>query len=207
MSTTKLMVLGAVRIFQPAHGYWLRRELLTWGVQSWANVNPGSIYNALRSLTKDGLLDEVGTDQTSSRPAKTTYQLTTDGTNAFYGLLRSALWEVHEFDSTQLLAALTFMDVLTREEVTDAITARTDGLRNRVRQIEHEAAGMESGRSAPPQAIELHRVSIERLQGELQWCGDFLQRLRDGYYRFSPEPGWEERPNAEGRWHAALEKP
>jgi DNA-binding PadR family transcriptional regulator len=56
MSVTRLLVLGAVRIFQPAHGYLVRRELISWHAQEWANLNPGSVYNALRSLTRDGLL-------------------------------------------------------------------------------------------------------------------------------------------------------
>ena len=54
MSTTRLLLLGVVRIFQPAYGYQLRRELITWEVQHWANINPGSIYTGLRTLAKHG---------------------------------------------------------------------------------------------------------------------------------------------------------
>ncbi len=39
MSATRLLVLGAVRIFQPAHGYLVRRELLSWDVENWAAIN------------------------------------------------------------------------------------------------------------------------------------------------------------------------
>ena len=53
MSSTRLLVLGVVRIFQPVHGYDVRRELLSWRVDQWANVAPGSIYNALKTLTKE----------------------------------------------------------------------------------------------------------------------------------------------------------
>ena len=60
-ASTRLLVLGAVRIFQPAHGYLVRRELLSWDVENWAAINPGSIYNMLRTLTRDGLLEEVDT--------------------------------------------------------------------------------------------------------------------------------------------------
>ena len=45
---TRLVVLGAVRQFEPVHGYFLRRELMTWHVDEWANIQPGSIYNALK---------------------------------------------------------------------------------------------------------------------------------------------------------------
>lgn len=56
VSVTRLLVLGAVRIFQPAHGYLIRRELVSWQADQWAHLNPGSVYNALRTLAKDGLL-------------------------------------------------------------------------------------------------------------------------------------------------------
>lgn len=41
MSTTRLLLLGAVRVFPPVHGYLLRRELLSWQVEDWAHVEPG----------------------------------------------------------------------------------------------------------------------------------------------------------------------
>ena len=53
-SATRLLVLGCVRIFQPVHGYFLRRELVSWEVERWAHIHPGSIYNALKTLTKAG---------------------------------------------------------------------------------------------------------------------------------------------------------
>ena len=59
MSANRLLILGAVRIFQPVHGYFVRRELMSWHADAWANLNPGSIYNALRTLTREGFLEEV----------------------------------------------------------------------------------------------------------------------------------------------------
>jgi DNA-binding PadR family transcriptional regulator len=60
VSPTRLLILGAVRIFQPVHGYLVRRELMSWQVDRWAHLNPGSVYNALRSLARDGYLEEGG---------------------------------------------------------------------------------------------------------------------------------------------------
>ena len=62
-------MLGVVRIFQPVHGYDVRRELMTWHAEEWANVAPGSIYNALKSLARDGLLEVVGTKQSAAGPS------------------------------------------------------------------------------------------------------------------------------------------
>src|SRR6185437_12722159 len=90
VSATRLLVLGAVRIFQPAHGYLVRRELLSWDVENWAAINPGSIYNMLRTLTRDGLLEEVDTADVGKGPARVAYRLTADGETAFLGLLTSA---------------------------------------------------------------------------------------------------------------------
>ena len=55
---TRLLVLGAVRFMQPTYGYDVRRELLSWGVEEWANIKPASIYSALRTLNKDGFIDK-----------------------------------------------------------------------------------------------------------------------------------------------------
>jgi DNA-binding PadR family transcriptional regulator len=49
MSTTRLLVLGVMRLFQPVHGYDVRPELLSWGADQWANVAPGSVYGAIKS--------------------------------------------------------------------------------------------------------------------------------------------------------------
>jgi len=51
-TTTRLLVLGVVRLFQPVHGYEVRRELITWHASEWASVKPGSIYNALKTTWK-----------------------------------------------------------------------------------------------------------------------------------------------------------
>src|SRR5690348_11266225 len=96
MSTTRLLLLGAVRIFQPVHGYLLRRELLTWQVEDWAHLNPGSIYSGLRTLVKQGYLEELGDDPIA-------YRLTLDGENEYRRLLDVALREPDWSDPTRLL--------------------------------------------------------------------------------------------------------
>ena len=93
MSTTRLLILGVVRWLQPVHGYDVRRELLSWNVEQWANVAPGSVYHALRKLAEEGLLAEVSTAQVGNRPARTTYQVTPKGEREFGELLRKYWWD------------------------------------------------------------------------------------------------------------------
>ena len=112
MSATRLLLLGTVRIFQPVHGYFVRRELLSWHADKWGKLNPGSIYNGLRSLARDGFVEEVGTEAQGGRPARTTYRLTDDGEDEFLRLLRDALWRVSPFEPADLMAAWSFAPAL-----------------------------------------------------------------------------------------------
>ncbi|MDX6566669.1 MAG: hypothetical protein QOE10_2331, partial [Gaiellales bacterium] len=124
MSPTRLLILGAVRIFQPVHGYLVRRELMSWQVDRWAHLNPGSVYNALRSLARDGYLEEVATGQGAAGAARTTYRLTPDGESELLRLVREAFWTVDAGSPEKLLAGLSFMWVLSREEVAAALEHR-----------------------------------------------------------------------------------
>jgi DNA-binding PadR family transcriptional regulator len=90
------MILGLVKWMQPVHGYDVRRELLSWQAEDWANVAPGSIYHALRKLTDEGLLEEVSTEQVGARPARTTYRITAKGDAEFDELLRRYWWEYRQ---------------------------------------------------------------------------------------------------------------
>jgi len=60
MSATRLLILGALRFMQPAHGYSIRRELERWNAETWANIAYGSIYFALNKMEQDGLVAVKG---------------------------------------------------------------------------------------------------------------------------------------------------
>src|SRR5918998_5781030 len=115
MSTTRLLMLGLIRWLEPVHGYEVRRELISWNVEEWANVKPGSIYHALRQLTSEGLLEEVGTEQVDGRPARTLYRTTRFGREEFERLLRKYWWE-QQHPTDPFLAAMSFLPSLPRRE-------------------------------------------------------------------------------------------
>jgi DNA-binding PadR family transcriptional regulator len=196
MSTTRLVVLGAVRVFQPVHGYFLRRELMTWQVDEWANINPGSIYNALRMLTREGFLEEVETEAEGGRPARTTYQLTGDGESEFLSLLRQALWKVETFDPAPVQASLSFMWALTRPEVIDAFEHRINDIDAKVLASRYAVDQVHVSPTTPDFVREMFDLTTARLRGEQDWARELVKRLRDGAYVFSDEPGYG-RPPAE----------
>lgn len=188
MSTTRLLVLGVVRIFQPVHGYLVRRELLSWRAQEWAHVNPGSIYNALRALTREGFLEETGTEAEGGRPARTSYRLTGDGDTEFMMLMREALWNVAPFSPANLLAAWSFAWTLRRDEVVAAFEHRLEQIAAAGQASEFAIADIDHKNEMPAHVAEHWRLNQARLEGEAVWTRATLERLRRGEYWFQGEP-------------------
>jgi DNA-binding PadR family transcriptional regulator len=183
VSPTRLLVLGAVRIFQPAHGYLVRRELLSWRVDQWAAMHPGSIYNMLRTLTRDGMLEEV--DAADGKPQRISYRLTPDGESEFLTLLREALWRVDPFDPRPLLAGAAFMWALTRAEVIAALEGRVAQLEAAHGGLAFSVETVRADPNKPSHVAELLRLSDARQQGELAWVRALLERLRAGEHEFA----------------------
>jgi DNA-binding PadR family transcriptional regulator len=196
MSSTRLLVLGAVRIFQPVHGYFVRRELLSWRAEEWAHLNPGSVYNAMRTLTREGYLEEVGTETQGRRPARTTYRLTADGETEFLVLLREALWNVAAHAPDNLLAAWSFSWVLAREEVIAAFESRLEQIAAAGTATQLAIRDLGEDPHKPAHVAEHLRLTQARLEGEESWTRSLLERLRTGEYWFAgePDPPWSSLP-------------
>jgi DNA-binding PadR family transcriptional regulator len=183
VSPTRLLVLGAVRIFQPAHGYLVRRELLSWRVDQWAAMHPGSIYNMLRTLTRDGMLEEVEGD--GGKPQRTSYRLTPDGETEFLTLVREALWQLSPNDPRPLMAGVAFMWALSREEAIAALESRVAQLEALHASLGFASESVRGDPTRPSHVVELLRLSDARAQGELSWVRGALERLRAGEHEFA----------------------
>lgn len=201
MSVNRLLILGAVRVFQPVHGYFVRRELVSWRADLWAHLNPGSVYNALRTLTREGFLDEVGTEAQGARPARTTYRLTADGESEFILLLRPALWDLDPYAPANLLAAWSFAWVFTREEVIAALEHRVEQIQAHGKSTEFALDDLKRARDKPQHVAEHVLLAQARLDGEAQWARGLLARLREGAYWFEgePNPPWPIKPVLDAR--------
>jgi DNA-binding PadR family transcriptional regulator len=187
MSVTRLLILGAVRIFQPTHGYFVRRELTSWQVAEWAHLNPGSIYNALRALTKDGMLAEEQAEPATCG-SRTQYRLTVDGEQEFQRLVREGLWELHPYEPGWLLAGMSFWGALSRAEVLAALEARGALLTARISGSAFAAAGLPgSAAGTPAHIVEHFRIHEAQLGAELDWVHAASERIRSGAYGFAGE--------------------
>lgn len=183
-TSTRLLVLGAVRETGPVHGYDLRRELLSWGAEEWANVTPGSVYNALKTLVREGMLEVVGTDRQGARPERTTYRITEEGEEDLLRLLRENLWQ-SGLPNHPLLAGLAFLPLFPRDELAKAMRHRADKLRAQATQRRSEARTIAASDGAPLGGIPAHvaesfRLTAALLEGEAAWAGDLAERLERG---------------------------
>jgi DNA-binding PadR family transcriptional regulator len=184
-----MLVLGVVRNLGQAHGYQVRRELLTWRADAWAHVAPASIYQSLRTLTKHGLVAEVGTES-GGGPERTVYRLTPDGETEFFHLVRAA---VSDPDDTldELSAAFGFLHLLPRTEVATLLDHRVRALWAELVRVDPPAEPGGPAAAVLPEGIKpaqvgaLMQLAGSRLRAEIDWALDLAGRIRDGTFAFS----------------------
>jgi DNA-binding PadR family transcriptional regulator len=193
-SATRLLVLGAIRIMQPVHGYDVRRELVSWRLEELANVKPGSIYSAMRTLEKDGCIAVHSRESEESRPERTTYVLTGEGEKEFTLLLREAWWTVKP-PAAPLVPALALMLFFPREELVRALHARINLLDSSLESTAFLRASIKDGADGADGEVPEHVREIldflsAHTRAELDWTRGFQKRVRDGMYTFEGEAGF-----------------
>jgi DNA-binding PadR family transcriptional regulator len=191
ISATRLLILGAIRVMQPVHGYEVRRELLSWRLEDLASVRPGSIYGAIRTLERDGCVAVHSRASENSRPERTAYVLTVEGEKEFQLTLREAWWTVRRA-AEPLVPALAMMSFLPREEVERALRARVATLEGMLEatgfvrdSIRDDATGADG--EIPDHVREILDFVSARDRAEIEWARAFGRRLRAGAYRFTGE--------------------
>lgn len=193
-SATRLLVLGAIRIMQPVHGYDVRRELVTWRLEEIANVKPGSIYGAIRTLERDGCIAVHSRGSASSRPERTAYVLTAEGEKEFVLTLREAWWTVRR-PIEPLAPALCLMVFMQRDELVRALQARIATLESELESAAFTRSSIVDGATGadggiPEHVREIFDFTTARTRSEIEWARRFVRRVRAGDYRFASDPGF-----------------
>lgn len=184
LAPTRLLVLGVIRLLQPVHGYDVRRELLSWQADDWANVAPGSVYGALKTMERDGWIEAVETAQEGSRPIRTTYRVTDEGEKEFHALL-NATWMHARSENHPLLPAVALMPFADRDTVIGHLEARIHDLTAESKRAQAQIAHIEGGTGdpatgAPYHTAEMMRLTLARAEAELAWARRLIDRLRSG---------------------------
>lgn len=195
--TTRALVLGVVRLFEPINGYQVTRELMSWDVEAWAKLRPGSVYSMLTTLTKQGAITRH--DLAEGQRSVAVYQVSDSGQVEFSELIRSLLDGSRGFDRTALDTGMAFAPYLKRADVIGALTARIDRL-DAVNASVHTKIAT-AGLSVPPHVAHMLTLDRDLLRAERNWLADFRDRVEVGFLTFlgeveqwqpAPEdPGWE----------------
>ncbi|NUS44575.1 MAG: PadR family transcriptional regulator [Mycobacteriaceae bacterium] len=181
---TRMLVLAIVRILQPVHGYDVRRELLSWHADEWANVKPGSIYGALKTLQRDGLIAVDGVGQDGARPERTTYRLTSEGEKQFSGMLRDSLWSVEQ-PKHPYFTTVSLFPHASRDDVVAALRSRILKFEADLVFLERDQARILAGSGDPAETEPHHvadaiRLRAEHVQADLRWTQKTLERIESG---------------------------
>ena len=180
MSPSRLLILGVLRIRQPAHGYEVRRELESWGAERWANIAYGSIYHALSKMGDEGLIEPADVEESvNNRPARTTYTITETGEQEFQRLLREYWWDYKPAkDPFQI--ALTFMNAMPHDELLAALRRRTDLLRADLGVHEWATKLATAPPGTPRHVAENLRLAAAHAEAELRWAEEAIDKVERG---------------------------
>ena len=183
---TRLLLLGAVAIFEPVNGYQIRRELLSWGVESWANIKPGSIYNGLATLAQRG--DLVRHDLQDGTREVAVYELSDEGRAEFRRLFAEALTEVRPTTPLAFQTAISMLPLVERTAATDLLRRRLANLDSWVEQNRPRASHAEH---VPPHAMAMVDYWGRVAKVEREWLLAMLSRIESGEFYFLGEaPSW-----------------
>ena len=186
MSAVRLLVLGAVRRRARAHGYQIRADLEAWGAHEWANAKSGSVYHALKAMTREGLLlVHDTTPSTSGGPPRMEYEVTEDGERAYFSLLRTAL--SHRDPRLDLLAAAVgLIDDLSRVEAIDLLRQRAQVMDQwRASITDQLPTGTDLETWGP--VGEVVGLWIHTADSRTEWTHRLIRRLEKGTYRMAGE--------------------
>ena len=183
---TRLLLLGAVSIFEPVNGYQIRRELLSWNVEDWANIRPGSIYNGLATLAQRGEL--VRHDLRDGARDVAVYELSEAGRAEFQRLLDAAVTEVRPTAPLAFQTAMSMLPMATRDRAVTLLTTRLDNLDRLASEGREKAALAEQ---APPHVRELVDYWDRMGRTEREWLVALIDQVQQGAMTFHGEPwGW-----------------
>lgn len=183
MWTSRLLILGLVRWLQPVHGYDVRRELMSWRVEEWGGVKPGSIYHGLKKLTADGCLEVVSTEQVDNRPARTTYRITAKGEQEFQTLLREKLWGFERW-TDPFFVAWSFVPVLGQREAAAMLRNRAAKLRDESETIaelfRHMTDDPADDGYVPSHVAASTELMLDSMRLATRWCENTAERVEAG---------------------------
>lgn len=118
MSAARLLVLGVLRRHGKIHGYRIHQELMAWSADEWTSIKTSSIYHALNTLARQGMIGLTPSEDDLQGPQRTIFTLNSSGEAEFFKLLEQALQDTN---LKTLAAGIAFMELLPRQRVLELL--------------------------------------------------------------------------------------
>lgn len=183
MSIVNLLILGALKRRQTAHGYLVYRDLTEWRVQTWTTIRPGSIYHALTAMENQHLIQESSNKNSQKLgPSKTEFKLTIQGELEFEILLKEVLKDINLIE---LSVGIAFMEYLTREEVIELLKHRVSAQCKIPNYL--QALPSEDIPSTPAKHPELIRIWSDTYTDATISTEKLIKAIQSGKYIFKNE--------------------
>ena len=173
----RLFVLGTLER-GPAHGHEIRRLAERIDVENWSDAHVGSIYNAIRRLESEELIDTIRHEQVGRRPARTVYGITDSGRLELASLRDKLLYEV-ALGSDRFDVALWVSAGRPVPELEDAIDRRCAALRGLADGLQSERTRVTEAGYLPVVGELLFRHGEIRIEAELRWHQELRERLTE----------------------------
>lgn len=159
------------------HPYQMQRLLHLRHKDEILALKRGSLYHAIRRLAENGLIEVEKTDREGKRPERTTYRITPVGITAFLDALRKIVATPRR-ESSECMAALSFMIHLDPGEACELLEERDRNLRAEITQI----VAVLSDAAAHVARINLieSEYRLAMLKAERSWVRVLQTEIRDG---------------------------
>ncbi|SHG95783.1 helix-turn-helix transcriptional regulator [Streptoalloteichus hindustanus] len=167
-----LAVLGLL-VERPMHPYEMGVVLRERGTS--VRTNRGSLYDVVAALEGQGWVSARETVRDGRRPARTVYELTTAGRDAFTERL-DELIRVPRREYPVFLTAVAYLGALGPDRATAALTERAGHLRAELAQLDEGLAGT----TAPRLFVIEAEYARALVQAELTWVDEVVARIADG---------------------------
>jgi DNA-binding PadR family transcriptional regulator len=168
----------------PMHPYEMQRLIRQRKKDDFLDLKRGSLYNNIERLQRAGLIESVETRREGKRPERTVYRLTEAGERELLAWLRELLLNPAR-DSTEFVAALSFLAHLPRHDVLEQLSGRAGLLEAKIRGLDA------SLRELAPRLGRLLVVEAEyrraMRQAELAWVRSLIDDIRRGDLTWKPE--------------------
>lgn len=159
----------------PRHTYDMHRFMVDTR-KDFIGGLPRSLYHAVDKLERSGLIAEVGTEQSAGRPDRVRYSIT-DAGRADVRRRVALLLATPEPDATLAYAALSFMGVLSLDEVMAALRSRVAAIDLRLARLRGDLA---EAHDVPRILLVEAEFEQARLDAERRWTASLLDELESG---------------------------